>query len=129
MQTFIINKDSVLPYLRCSLIDDGRYDYMRSYQFNNAIQNASVTFSMYRVDDDKPKVFKAPADVILANEGTCSEGYVLQYKWKRRDVNEKGSFIGRFEITFLDDLKEEGIPYPSGNLIVPILEDLSIMVK
>jgi hypothetical protein len=129
MQDFHINKDSVLPYLRVELINDGRYDFMKSYQFNNAIQNASVTFSMRNVDNDKAKVFKAPVDVVLASQGTCEERFILQYKWKPRDVNEKGTFIGKFEITFDGDLKEEGVTYPSGNLIVPILEELRIMVR
>ena len=129
MQTFIINKDSVLPYLRVELINDGRYDFLKSYQFSNAVQNASVTFSMKDMDNDRQRIFKAPADILLASEGSCDERYILQYAWKKRDVSERGSFMGTFEITFSDDIREEGVRYPSGNLIVPILEDLCIMVK
>ena len=47
MQYFYINKGSLLPTLRVELIKGAKYDYMKSYMFNNAIQNADVTFTMY----------------------------------------------------------------------------------
>ena len=43
MQYFYINKGSVNPTLRIELVKDGRHDYLKSYQFNNAIQD-SVDF-------------------------------------------------------------------------------------
>lgn len=129
MQYFYINQNSTLPSLRIELINDGRYDFMKSYEFNNAIQNADVTFSMRNIKDNSLKVSNGETSIVLVDEGTCDERYILEYKWKKRDVNEKGQFNGRFDISFKDDLTEHGIVYQTGNLIVPIVEDLTIMVK
>lgn len=129
MQYHYINQFSLNPPLRIELINDGKYDFMKAYEFNNAIQDADVTFSMQNVIDGKLKVSKATANIVLVDQNSCDERYILEYKWKKRDVNEKGQFIGRFEITFNGDIKEEGIEYPKGNLIVPIVEELTIMIK
>lgn len=129
MQYHYINQFSLNPPLRIELINDGKYDFMKAYEFNNAIQDADVTFSMRNVIDGKLKVSKATANIVLVDQNSCDERYILEYKWKKRDVNEKGQFIGRFEITFNGDIKEEGIEYPKGNLIVPIVEELTIMIK
>lgn len=129
MQYHYINQFSLNPPLRIELINDGKYDFMKAYEFNNAIQDADVTFSMRNVIDGKLKVSKATANIVLVDQNSCDERYILEYKWKKRDVNEKGQFIGRFEITFNGDIKEEGVEYPKGNLIVPIVEELTIMIK
>jgi hypothetical protein len=129
MQYHYINQFSLNPPLRVELINDGKYDFMKAYEFNNAIQDADVTFSMRNVIDGKLKVSKATANIVLVDQNSCDERYILEYKWKKRDVNEKGQFIGRFEITFNGDIKEEGVEYPKGNLIVPIVEELTIMIK
>ena len=129
MQYHYINQYSTLPKLRIELINDGRYDYGKSYIFNNAIQNADVTFTMRNVKDDTLKISKAPCSIVLADQDSCDERYIIEYEWKKRDTNEKGEFIGRFDINFKDDIKEEGIKYDKGNLIVPIYEELCIMVK
>jgi hypothetical protein len=129
MQYFYINQNSTLNSLRCELINDGRYDYLKSYRFNNAIQNADVTFSMTNVDNCRIKISKSPATIVLVDQDTCDERYILEYKWQKRDVNDKGIFDGKFEIVFRGDLKEENITYDDGNLIVPIYEDLRICIK
>lgn len=129
MQYHYINQYSTLPKLRIELINDGRYDYGKSYIFNNAIQNADVTFTMRNVKDDTLKISKAPCSIILVDQDSCDERYIIEYEWKKRDTNEKGEFIGRFDISFKDDIKEEGIKYDKGNLIVPIYEELCVMVK
>lgn len=128
MEYFYINKGSVNNTLRIELVRDGRFDFMKRNTYHNAIQNANVTFSM--VDEDGIlKVSKGQCDIVLSKEGGCDDTYIIEYKWKPRDVNKEGKFIGKFEITFNGDLYENGVDYPSGNLIVPIYEDLVIMVK
>ena len=129
MEHFYINQHATLPSLRMELINDGRYDYLKSYMFNNAIQNADVIFSMWNVDNEKIKVSKQSASIILVDEGSCEERYILEYKWKKRDTNEKGQFMGRFTVTFHEGLKEEGMNYESGDLIIPIVEELIVFVK
>lgn len=128
MQEFFINKNSVNPVLRMELISDGRYDYKKSLIFNNSIQDADVTFSMKNISNDILKISKSKAEIISVPCG-CEEKYILQYSWKKRDVNETGSYKGWFEINFHGDITENGITYPTGNLIIPIEDELMIYVK
>ena len=124
MQEFFINKDSLNPVLRMELISDGKYDYKKSLIYNNAIQNASVTFSMRNIENGILKVSKAKAEVVTATDSGCESKNIIQYSWKKRDVNEAGTYKGWFEIKFNGDIYEDGIQYPSGNLIVPIEDEL-----
>jgi hypothetical protein len=128
MQYFYINQNSINPTLRMEIINDGKFEFMKSTNFNNAIQNAEVTFSM-RNENDVLKISKAPCTLVLSDEGVCNEHYIIEYQWKKHDTKDKGMFKGRFEIKFNDDLYEDGVTYPSGNLIMPIFEDLIIMIK
>lgn len=128
MQYFYINKGSILPSLRVELIKDGKYDFMKSYTFNNAIQNADVTFTMYD-NNGRLKISKSPAYIVKSDKCECSDNYIIEYQWKKRDVNENGIYLGRFEIKFKGDIYEDGIEYESGNLIMPIVEELHIVIK
>lgn len=128
MQEFYINQHSVNPVLRMELICDGRYDYKKSDLFNKSIQNATVTFSMKNTSNNILKVSKAKADIVVATDTRCETKHLLQYAWKERDVKEKGIYEGWFEIIFNDDIYEENITFPSGNLIVPIEDKLIVNV-
>lgn len=127
-QIFRINQNSTLPTLRMELINDGRYDFLKNYTFNNSIQNATITFTM-KSENDVLKISKAPAEVYLENDCDCEERYIIEYKWKKRDTKEKGKFQGWFEIVFNDDLYEDGVTYDNGNLIMPIQEPLFIYIS
>lgn len=124
---FIIKKGSVNPVLRMELIKDGRYDFKKS-MIDNAIQDSVVKFYMKDVETDLLKIAKADADIVLAQEEGCEEKYILQYKWKERDTKKEGIYEGWFEINFNGNLKEEGVDYPSGKMIVPIQEKLQIII-
>lgn len=127
MMEFIIKKGSVNPVLRMELIKDGRYDFKKS-MIDNAIQDSVVKFYMKDVETDLLKVAKADADIVLAQEEGCEEKYILQYKWKERDTKKEGIYEGWFEINFNGNLKEEGVDYPSGKMIVPTQEKLQIII-
>jgi hypothetical protein len=129
MQEFFINKGSVNPLLRMELINDGRFDYKKSYIFNHVVQDATVTFSMKNVEDDILKISKAKAEIVTAQDTGCETKYLLQYTWKPRDVKEPGTYKGWFEIKFNGDIYENGVTYPAGNLIVPIEESLLIHIN
>jgi len=129
MQNFFINKDSLNPVLRMELVNDGKYDYKKSYIYNNAIQNANVTFSMRNLENGILKISKSQAEIVTATNGGCETKHIIQYSWKPRDVNESGSYKGWFEIKFNEDIKENGIQYPSGNLIIPIEDELIIHIN
>jgi hypothetical protein len=128
MQEFFINKNSINPILEIELINDGRYDFQKSL-IHESIQDSVVYFSMVDEETGILKVAKQEANVVLADEPGCEEKYILQYKWKPRDVNKEGYYKGLFEINFNGDIVSEGKTYQEGNLIVPIEEDLRIIIK
>lgn len=128
MQEFFINKNSLNPVLRMELISDGDYDYDKSTLYNHSIQNANITFSMKNISNGILKVSKAKAEIVNICDCECEPKYILQYAWKKRDINEEGVFKGWFEINFIGDLYEDGVEHLSGNLIVPIEEELIINV-
>lgn len=128
MQEFFINKGSVNPVLEMELIDDGRYSFQKSL-FNYAIQDSIVTFSMVNEETGIVKISKAKANVVLLKNCGCEEKFILQYKWTPRDVNSEGIFKGFFEIKFNGNISADGMDFPTGNLIVPIEEDLRVIIK
>lgn len=126
-QYFEIKKNSTLPSLRVKLIDDGTYDFCRRDIYNNAIQNADITFSM-KDENGVLKISKAKASIVKCCDCNCTESYSIEYKWNKRDTKESGVFDAFFEINFKGDLYEEGVSYPEGNLIMPIHEQLKIHI-
>jgi len=122
---FHINQNSLLPILRMELIEDGRHDFNK---FHELVQTADITFTMVNRETGVTKIAKAPAYIKAREDGGCVEQYVICYDWKKRDVNEKGTFDGRFDIQF-GQLKNDEYDYPSGNLIMPIREDLVININ
>lgn len=126
-QYFTINKGAELPKLRMELIQDGKTDFRKYYL---AIQAAdSVTFTMTNLETGIKKIAKAPAEVVYDEESGCEERYLLQYTWKKRDTNESGTFVGHFHVVFNDQVMAEGMTFPKGELIVPIQEDLIILIN
>lgn len=126
-QYFEIKKNSTLPTLRVALVDDGTYDFHRRDMYNNAIQNADITFSM-KDENGVLKISKAKAHIVKCCDCNCTESYSIEYKWNKRDTKEIGIFDAFFEINFKGDLYEEGVSYPGGNLIMPIHEQLKIHI-
>lgn len=128
MQEFFIHKDSLNPVLEMELTNDGRYDFQKSL-INYALQDSVVTFSMMDEETNILKISKAKANIVLANDMSCQEKYILQYKWKPKDVNKAGFFKAFFEINFNGNITSENIDFPKGNLKVPIEEELRIIIK
>ena len=128
MQYFYINQNSELPYLRMELIHDGKYDFMKNNRFNMSVQNASITFTMTD-ENGNLRISEAPCDLILSEEGGCEDRYIIQYRWKKRDTRDKGQFRGQFKISFNGGVYHDGETFPEGDLLIPIYEDLIIMIK
>lgn len=127
MQYFYINKDSQLPFLRVEMVYDGREEYFKAFHFYNAIQNADVRFKMW--DEDGNLKINSQCDIVLTDINTCDEHYIIEYKWKKRDTSKKGKYKGQFIITFKGDLYNESDEYYDADLIMPIYEDLTVMIK
>lgn len=126
-QTFFINKDSELPRLRMAVVNDGDFSY---HKYFYAIQaNDGVTFSMRNAETGIYKVANAEAKVVYDEDSSCEERYLLEYAWKKRDTNEPGTYIGTFRIKMSGKPKMEGYTFPEGDLIVPIQNDLVIVVN
>ena len=125
MQDWFMNKGSILPILRMELIEDGRHDYNK---FHELIQSSNITFTMVNRETGVTKIAKAPCYIKAREDGGCVEQYVICYDWKKRDVNEEGTYIGKFDIEF-GEVKNDNYTYPKGNLIMPIREDLMITIK
>lgn len=128
MQEFFIIRGSLNPCLVMELINDGRYDFQKSL-INDALQDSVVTFSMADEETGLLKVAKQKADIVLADEGSCQERYLLRYRWKEKDVAKEGHYKGWFEIKFNGDISQSGVEFPEGNLKVPIEEQLRIVIK
>ena len=123
MQEFYIKKGSINPVIEMELINDGRYDFQKSL-INDALQDSIVTFSMKNEETGILKISKAKANIVLTDEDSCQERYILQYKWDKRDTAKEGVYNAWFEISFNGNITSDGIEYPTGNLIVPVEEDL-----
>ena len=127
-QEFYLRPSSLNPLLRMELINDGRYDFNKSL-FDNALQDSVVTFSMRNAETGILKIAKQKAEIVLAKSEGCEEKYIVQYRWKEREVKEPGVYEGWFEIKFNGDLTEEGVEYPKGNLKIPVEEPLLIYIR
>ena len=125
MQEFYIKKGAVLPTLRMELIEDGRHDYNK---FHELIQSADITFTMVNRETGVTKVARVPAYIKEREDGGCVEQYVICYDWRPHDTKEEGTYLGEFNIQF-GEVKNDEYDYPSGNLIMPIREDLLITIK
>ena len=124
-QQFFINQNSILPILSLELIKDGRSCNTKVYDM---LQNADITFTMTNVDTGIIKVANASAYIKEREIEGCTTEYLICYDWKPRDVKEKGTFKGEFNIKFGDDLTSEDLIYPTGNLKVPIREELIVTI-
>lgn len=126
MKQFVINKNSTLPYLEIEPIRDGRHTYKKLYL---ALQAATVTFTMTNMENGIKKIANAPCHIVPLDIECCEEKYKIQYRWNKRDTAEAGIFIGQFKIFFDDEITVEGITFPKGELIVPIAEELQIVIN
>ena len=125
-QDFYINHNSILPCLRMELILDGRNDFDKFY---DVIQDADIYFSMESTETGILKISNQLAELVKIKSDGCEERYAIQYKWKERDTKIPGIYKGWFNIKFRGEISQYGVDYPTGNLIMPIGEELRIYVQ
>ena len=115
---FSINKNSTLPVLKMTLIQDGRNDFQLFYE---KIQNSNIYFSMTDVVTGVKRIAKK--ETVLKQvepSSTCvGDEFYITYQFTERDTAVGGRYVGQFEIDFLDG---------SGTLIMPIMEELFINI-
>ena len=123
---FFIKRNATLPYLRMEVINDGRNNFNKLY---TALQAADVYFSMTDINSGIKKIVNAPANVVEREGEICDEEYLIEYQWNERDTKMPGIYQGQFKIVFDGDITtSDGQTFPSGELIVPIAEELFIHV-
>lgn len=124
---FYINKNSTLPSLRIEVVNNGRDNFHKLY---TALQSATVYFSMSDLNSGIKRIINAEANVIERENDTCDEEYLIEYQWKERDTKIPGDYKGWFKIVFDGNItSSDGVTYPSGNLIVPISDELIIHIN
>ena len=123
--TFYINQNSELPILHMQLIHDGRHDFNKFFE---AVQNSEITFTMINAETGVYKILNQPAYIQEIEDGECEDKFDICYSWKLRDTKEKGNYIGRFTINF-GQIKNDNYEYPSGTLIMPIRDELNIIIR
>lgn len=126
MKQFVINKNSTLPYLEIEAIHDGRHTYKKLYL---ALQAADVTFTMTNIVNGIKKIANAPCYIVPFDEESCEDKFKIQYQWNKRDTSEAGIYVGTFKIKFNDNITIDGMTFPKGDLIVPIAEELQIVIN
>lgn len=127
MQYFYINQGSVLPRLQMELITDGRYSFNH---FNEAIQNADITFTMTDLNTGVVKIANRECYLVKKPNTSCVDEYLICLDWRERDTVKRGEYKGVFTIKF-NEFKndQDSLTSPSGDLIMPIREDLMIVIK
>lgn len=126
MRQFLINKNATLPYIEIEPIYDGRTTYNKLFY---AVQSAKVTFSMTNIETGVKKIANAPCSIVQYNLDSCEDKFKIQYKWNKRDTSESGIFLAQFKITFEDDITVDGMVFPKGELIVPISEEIQVVIN
>lgn len=126
MKQFVINKNATLPYLEIEPINDGRHTYKKLYL---ALQASTVTFSMVNMENGVTKIANAPCYIVPFEEEGCEEKLKIQYRWDKRDTKESGIYVGKFKIVLDDNITMEGVTFPKGELIVPIAEEIQIIIN
>lgn len=114
---FFININSTLPVLKLELIQNGRNDFKNFFEL---IQNANIYFTMTDVVTGVKKIAKKLASTEMVEPISCgNEEYYITYQFTAKQTKTGGRYVGRFDIEFLDG---------TGNLVVPIREELNITI-
>lgn len=123
---FFINKGATLPTLRMEVINDGRHNFSK---LNTALEAADVYFNMTDINNGVRKIANAQANVVLKEDTSCEDKYLIEYRWKERDTNTPGIYKGEFKIVFNGTIQNGDNNFPSGTLTVPISQELFIHIN
>ena len=79
MQYFYIRQGSTLNTLRMELVKDGRYDFMKASHFDNALQNADITFTM-KDENDNLRISNAECVLNIMSSSTIGKNAIRKIK-------------------------------------------------
>ena len=94
MQYFYIRQGSTLNTLRMELVKDGRYDFMKASHFDNALQNADITFTM-KDENDNLRISNAECVLAKAEMGSCDEPFMVPLKYILMETLQRKVWIMR----------------------------------
>jgi hypothetical protein len=121
---FYIKKNATLPLLKMQVVQDGRSEYQ---SFMDSLANASIFFSMIDEATGIPKIVSKPAYIVevVTNDPNALPEYYVYYRFTDRDTNKVGRYVGQFLIKYNSNL----LGAPTGNLILPLRDELYINVQ
>ena len=79
--------------------------------------------------DQTTKKLGEVCEILDSRRIPITRKYVIEYRWQKRDTNTAGTYIGQFKIVFSGDLSMGGMTFPVGEMVVPIAEDLFIVIS
>lgn len=117
---FFIKQNATLPVLKMRPIEDSNLDYEK---FMTMLENSAITFSMRDKQTGVYKIANKQGGIVLrtkrVNNNQLDE-YYIYYKFTTKDTSTSGTYEGSFHIDFFGNT--------TGNLIVPIREELNIII-
>ena len=126
MEEFYIKQGATQPILVMKVDLESRFTYE---QFNNALENSTITFSMVDTQTGIYKIAKKRAGFILKENLVSNilkeEEYYIYYKFTSIDTNRPGKYKGEFKIEFYDTEETE----TTGTFLGPIKSDLTILIQ
>jgi hypothetical protein len=100
-----------------------------NYVLDEEIVDIPLRHKQYYGNFDVLKISNQPCNIVLVDQDTCDEKYIIEYRWKSRDTRTPGHYKGKIKIEFMSDIYESGVTYEGGTYIGPIYEELDIFIK
>lgn len=119
---FFIRQGASDPVLKLRMVNDGKND---KSSFNDAIENADITFDMFTIEDEIPVILNSTCNITtrIKNFQNTTDEYYIIHRFTESQTSMKGRFEGIITIQFLDTNLE-----PTTKLILPIKEKLYINI-
>ena len=125
MTNFQIKQGATQPVLVMKVNKDNVFLYEK---IQNALENCSITFSMFDIENNTFKITKQPGGLIRKNNcTTCllpDYEYLIYYKFTQKDTNKPGRYKAEFKINFFDTVSTD----ITGIFIAPVHEELYINI-
>lgn len=122
---FYINQYATLPILAVTPVYNNAY--VEASDINNMLENAAITFTM---TNSKGKLVVPHKSANLLSKDDCDEKkdvYLIYYKFTEEETSVPGIYKGQFKIDFFNE--EGSTPNTRGGLILPLKEDLEIIIN
>lgn len=119
---FFIRQGASDPILKMRMIDDGKND---KSSFNDLIENANITFDMYRLDDGEPEILNSTCYITTRDKkyNQTTDEYYITHRFSELQTSKSGKYEGKVTVQFLDTNLN-----PTTKLILPVKEKLFITI-